>query len=158
LLKCLEEWCEYINNTAFAFMAITGDSFCQSALNGFLLNVKHGVKFATANFLAQMFILLGKIGVTVINCFSLYLIMKYITKDTDEVSSITGPVSIVALASYMTASIFLGLFDESVLAMLNCLCVDIDLNGDPLFGPPTFHEKVEQMSNIKSQKVGDNYG
>jgi len=37
MLKCLEEIMEYINKAAFAYMAISGKSFCSSALNGLLL-------------------------------------------------------------------------------------------------------------------------
>jgi hypothetical protein len=87
-----------------------------------------------------MFILVGKISIVVINCFSLYGIMKYVTKDTEEVSSIAAPVILVGATTYVAASIFLGLFDEAVLAMMNCLAIDTDLNCEPKFGPPTFHD------------------
>jgi choline transporter-like protein 2/4/5 len=159
LLKCLEEICDYINKTAYAFMAISGESFCSSAYNGFLLNMKHGMKFYWANMLANIFIFLGKVAITVINCVSLYMIMKYVTKDIQEVSSIWGPIAVVAIETYMAASIFLGLFDESVLALLHCLCVDIDLNGEAKFGPPTFHDSLGKVEGAqdKSKVSADDY-
>jgi len=36
-LKCLEEVMEYINKAAYAYMAISGQNFCKSALDGLLL-------------------------------------------------------------------------------------------------------------------------
>jgi len=45
ILKCIEDICDYINKAAFAYMAVTGDSFCTSAWSGALLNLKHLVKF-----------------------------------------------------------------------------------------------------------------
>ena len=84
----------------------------------------HGLEFAWANFIADLFILLGKVGITTINCFSCYMIMKYVTKDLDEVTSVTGPLFVVAVVTYISANIFLGLFDEAVIALLNCLCID----------------------------------
>ena len=36
-LKCIETVLDYLNKSAFAYMAVTGDSFCTSAWNGFLL-------------------------------------------------------------------------------------------------------------------------
>lgn len=72
LLKCLEEIMEYINKAAYAFMAISGESFCQSALHGLLLQLNYGAAFAFANLLAALFILLGKIGLTVVNCVIVY--------------------------------------------------------------------------------------
>lgn len=153
LLKCLEEIIEYITKAAFAFQAIAGQSFITSAKNGILLNLKHGASFMFANYLANIFVFLGKIGLTCLNVFCCYMIMKYGTKDLDEVSSPWAPLMMVALTTYVTVNIFLGLFDESVMAMMTCLCADKDLNGggDPTWGPPTFHDKVNVFADDSKQ-------
>ena len=143
MLKCLEKICDYINKAAYAYMAVSGDSFCTSAWNGFLLNMKHCLKFSWANFLANGFIFIGKVGITVLNCFSCYFIMKFITKDLGELSSIAGPITVVALVTFISTNIFLGIFDEAVLALMTCLAIDTDLNGEPKFGPPTFHDSLQ---------------
>lgn len=145
MLKCIEKICDYINQAAYAYMAVSGDSFCTSAWNGFLLNMKHGLKFAWANFLAGAFIVLGKIGLVFLNCFSCYMIMKHVTKDLDEISSIAAPLFVVAVVTYMSASLFLGMFDEAVLALMTCLAIDVDLNGSPKYGPPTFHDSLDSF-------------
>jgi hypothetical protein len=156
ILRCIEKICDYLNSAAFAYMAISGDSFCSSAWNGFLLNVKHLMKFAFANMIAKVFILLGKIGILVANLFSLYGIMKYITEDTEEVSSLLGPMVLVAVVTYFTASIFLGLFDTAVMALMTCLAVDLDVHGEPKWGPPTFHEGVQLVQDAdKNTKDGN---
>lgn len=67
---------EYINKAAYAFMAISGSNFCSSALDGLLLQFKHGIKFVFANILASGFIMLGKLGLTVLNCFITWFYMK----------------------------------------------------------------------------------
>lgn len=152
ILKCLEKICDYMNDAAFAYMAVSGESFCTSAWNGFLLNVKHMLKFTFANMIAKVFILLGKIAITVGNVFSLLWIMKNVTKDTEEVSSILAPVVVVGVVSFITASIFLGLFDTAVMALLTCLAIDIDMNGEPKFGPPTFHDSMGKIDS-KDAKV-----
>lgn len=74
-LKCLEKICDYINKAAFAYMAVTGDGFCFSAWNGFLLHVKHLAKFSFANWLAGVFIFLGKLAIVIGNCFFCYFLM-----------------------------------------------------------------------------------
>jgi len=48
-LKCIEELVEYLNKVAYAYMAITGDKYCTSAWNGFLINLKHLCQFYLAN-------------------------------------------------------------------------------------------------------------
>ena len=147
VLACIEKICDYINSAAFAYMAVSGDNFCSSAWNGFLLNIKHLMKFSFANLIAKIFILLGKVSITVANCFSLYFLMSdAVFGDAQEVSSHLGPIAVIALTTYITASIFLGLFDTVVMALMTCLAIDMDLHsGTPAFGPPTFHDSVTKI-------------
>jgi hypothetical protein len=150
ILECIEKICDYINTAAYCYIAVVGGSFCTGAWEAFLLNVKHLLKFAFSKFLANVFIFLGKVALTVANCFSLIFIMKYITKDMDEISSIWGPVSVVAIISFLTASIFLGLFDTAVMSMMTCLAIDMDNhNGTPAKGPKTFHDGLSNEENIQ---------
>jgi hypothetical protein len=127
VLKCIEKICDYINVAGYCYMAVSGDAFCSSAWSAFLLNVKHMAKFGFANMIAKVFIFLGKAALTVGNCFSLIFIMKNFTDDIDEVSSVFGPVLAVAVVSYITASMILGMFDTAVMALMTCLAIDIDL-------------------------------
>ena len=152
LLRCLEKICDYINKSAYAYMAVSGDSFCSSAWNGFLLNIKHTMQFGWANFLASMFIFIGKISIVVLNVFSCYMIMKYVTKDLGEISSPASPLLVVGAVTYIAASIFLGLFDEAVLAMMTCLAIDTDLNDHPKFGPPTFHDSLDGFHSEEKEE------
>lgn len=99
--------------------------------------------------IAWVFIFLGKVGITAANVFSLFFIMKNITKDMDEVSSVIGPAVVVGFVTYLTASLFLGLFDTAVMAMLTSLSFDINKNGNPKYGPPTFHDKMDKMDSKK---------
>ena len=158
MLKCLEEICDYINRAAYAYIAVSGGSFCESAYNGMLLNLKHGLAFAWANMLAKAFVFLGKAGIVALNCFSCYGIMKYVTKDlTEDNVDPTIPLTVVAIATFIVVNIFLGLFDETVAALLTCVCIDRDLHGAVLkFGPPTFHNTLGKLENVGAKKpVGD---
>lgn len=157
-LKCIEKIVDYINEAAFAYIAVTGDAFCEGAWNGFILNVKHMLKFSFANMIAKVFIFLGIIGITVVNCLSLLFIMKHVTHDMEQVHSVWGPVIVVGIVSFITASLFLGLFETTVMAMMTSLAVDMDLhNGTPAFGPPTFHDAVGKVGERDDKKVSDDY-
>lgn len=142
-LACLEKCTDYINTAGYAYMAVSGDKFCTSAWNGFLLNLKHAAKFGFAKFLAALFIMIVKLAVVILNCLTLYFIMAKVTKDTEELDSLVAPFVFVGVVTYMATSIFFGLFDEAVLALMTCLCIDSDLNGKPKFGPPTFHDDLK---------------
>jgi len=146
VLSCIEKICDYINQAAFAYIAVTGDGFCEGAWKGFLLNVKHMLDFTFANYIAKIFILLGKVALTVVNTFMLVFIMKQCTGVADELHSIWGPVAVSALISYITASLFLGIFENAVLALMTCLAVDMDLHdGHPKYGPAPFHDAIEKV-------------
>ena len=153
VLACIEKICDYINESAYAYMAVTGENFCSSAWNGFLLNIKHMLKFSFANMIAKVFVLLGKVAITAGNMFSLYEVMKY-RNDVEEVSSLLAPMVLVGAVTFMTASIFLGLFDTAVMALMTCLAIDMDMNdGSPKFGPPTFHDGMKKIEESTGEKV-----
>merc|ERR1719230_2306642 len=100
---CLESLIEYLNTTAYAFMAISGDPYCKSAWNGFLLNLKHLVKFYFADTLAGMFVFIGILTIVGLNGGSCYLIMKYGTKNSDQLTSVWVPMIIIMVATLVIA-------------------------------------------------------
>lgn len=151
ILNCIERICDYLNEAAFCYMAVTGNSFLSSAWNGFLLNLKHGLKFVFANMIAKVFIFIGKIGIVVGNCFTMYFLMKF-RGDLEEVSSIWGPIILVGFVTYVCAGLFLSLFEEAVMALCTCVCFDMDMNGgEATFGPATFHDDY-----LKAAEKGTN--
>merc|ERR1711998_106279 len=108
-----------------------------------------GLEFAWANTLAGLFILMGKIFIVILNCFTLFFLMKQ-RGDLEEIKSLAGPLLIVSISSYATANLFLGMMDEAVIALLTCLCIDRGINdGDAKRGPPTFHDSIEKMPSAK---------
>jgi choline transporter-like protein 2/4/5 len=160
ILACIEKICDYINESAYAYQAVSGENFCKSAWNGFLLQVKHMAKFAFANLIAKVFIFLGKVGVTAGNMVSCYYVMKHYgnmnPSGEDHVEVIYYPIVFVGVVTFLTASIFLNMFDTAVLSLLTCLAIDIDNNGTPAFGPPTFHDKKDKIEG--AGKDVDTYG
>jgi len=156
LARCMEDMIEYLTKLSYAFMSVSGQSYCTSAWNGFLINLKHCVKFYFANQLAAMFVFIGSMMIISLNCGALYLTMNYIIKDASRVDSLLGPMISVAFITMITCVIFLGLFDEAVLATIHCMAIDMDLNeGKPEFGPPSFHAKINDIFNDDMDKVVD---
>ena len=154
LIRCFESLVEYINTLAYAYMAVSGDSYCTSAWHGFLLNLKHNAKYNFAVVLANMFVFLGKIFITCLNCATFYLVCRYGYKNIDQVNSIWKPVAMIGISTFVISHIFLSLFDEATLATLHCLAIDMDLhNGKPKYGPPSFHAKIERIYEDNQHKT-----
>jgi hypothetical protein len=76
ILLCIEKICDYLNESAFAYQAVTGENFCSSAWKMFLLQLKHMAKFSFANLIAKVFIFVGKIAITGANTISCYTLIK----------------------------------------------------------------------------------
>jgi hypothetical protein len=144
-VSCLESLIEYLNATAYAFMSISGDPYCKSAWNGFLLNLKHLVKFYFATTLAGMIVLMGVLAVLGLNCGSCYLILEYGTKNADQLSSVWVPMVFILITTFITAELFLGFFKHALRATLMSFAVDLELNGKIQFGSPSFHERMTEV-------------
>lgn len=129
ILKCFEKFCDYINTNAFAYMAVTGDNYCMSAYNGFLLLLKNATAFGAAAFFAKSLIFLGKFGVTVLNCFTLLGLMN--AMNVESVST-KGPMLVVAILTWVSCEIWLSIFDQAISGIMMSYAVDSDLNkGEP---------------------------
>jgi hypothetical protein len=142
-MGCIENMVEYINLNAYAYMAVSGDAYCKSAWNGFMMNLKHLVKFYFADTLAGMFVFMGILAIVGLNAGSCYLIMTYGFKNSHLLSSIWVPLILIMVASFIIAELFIGFFSVAVRATLMSLAIDLELNGSPKFGTPSFHEKME---------------
>ena len=145
LVRLLEDIVQYMNKVALAYMAITGESYCKSAWNGFLLNLKHLGKFYYAQMLGRYFMLIGFLAIMAINSGVFYLILKssgvYYQMNSIAVSMIAN----VFMTMFITR-LFLGMFDDAVLGMLMSLGVDTDIHGGECqHGPPGFHRKLEKI-------------
>lgn len=125
-------------------MAVTGESFCNSAWNGFILNLKHCVKFYFARNLAYWFIFMGYIFILVLQGITFALIAPALSIHDGIWTGV-----IVFLMSIFVCGVFLGLFDEAVAGTLQCMAIDAELNSGLTstysYGPPTFHQKMNEV-------------
>jgi len=119
-------------------MAITGESFCVSAYNGFFLNLKNAAAFGAAKFFATSLIFLGKLAITLLNVYTCYLLVGSML----EASDFVAPCVVVGILTWFTTEIWLTIFDQAILGIMTAYAVDYDLNnGEPIRGPETFGNK-----------------
>jgi len=152
-MSCLERIIEHLSKLAYAYMTISGESFCTSAWHGFLLNLKHLAKFIFALKLASLFVFMGIITITCCNTAVGYVLTIYAIKDGKDVSNIVPSLIIFAVISFIEAILFLGHFDDAVMATLICFGVDVDLNGQPICGPADYHKKLAHVYRNHEQHL-----
>ena len=64
-LDCFDRFMRYLNRNAFIYMALSGESFCSSALNAFILILKNAAKFSFVEGIADMFMFLAKFFIAI---------------------------------------------------------------------------------------------
>lgn len=147
-LRCMEGAIEALNVLAFANMAISGDTYCKSAWNGFMLNLKHLGKFYLAESIGGFLIGITKFLILCVCMTFSLLILILPNKDTLDVYDwyaigLIGLINFILVATFN--SLFLGLFDEVIICTLQSVCIDIDLNGQPTKGSESFRATFEQF-------------
>lgn len=76
-MRCIEDYINYLNILAYANMAISGDKYCTSAWNGFILNLRHIGKFYLAQMIGGFLVFIGIILISLLSTGVFYLmIMK----------------------------------------------------------------------------------
>jgi hypothetical protein len=140
ILRCIEKICDYINKAALAYMAINGDSFCTSAYDGMLLNLKHVALFGTAHFFASTLIFLGKAAITVLNVFTCWFMIPAVM---GEGANRDAPCVVVGILTWFTTEVWLTVFDQACLGIMTSYAIDADINnGKPCRGPSTFNNEI----------------
>ena len=99
---------------------------------------------------------MGVVFITAFNTLVFYGLCK--VGETSGANPIV-PIITVAILSFLLCCITLGLFDDAIRATLMCFAIDMDLNnGSPQYGPPTFHEKLEEIMDEKFVRNINNGG
>lgn len=141
--NCLAQCCirliDFVSTQGYAYMAVSGDPFCSSCESGFLLWLKHCGSFMLTHFFAGFFVFLGKMAVVFLNGISIYIFLKHVTGDLDELSALAGgPWIVMIMITFIFVSLFLGIFEQIVQSLMMCYAIDTDINGEALNGPPAF--------------------
>jgi solute carrier family 44 protein 1 (choline transporter-like protein)/choline transporter-like protein 2/4/5 len=156
LISCIESAIEWLNTCAYCMTAITGDTYCHGAWGGFMLYLKHLVKFYFATYVASGFILLGMIGVVAANCGFCWVLMSIVFKTDVHMTSVWGPIATIGVVTFVIVCVFLGSFDDAVLATLMSLAVDLEINKEVKGGSKSFHAKLDAISKSLGEDLSMN--
>lgn len=145
----------HLSDEVFAYIAVSGDNFCSSSSENYVLQNKHQKQFDFTNKIAKIFIFLGKLAICFLNVWLTRVTMRA-AGVFDELAAPTIISIFVGILCYTNASMFLCVFDAAVIGMMANAAIDMDLHdGVPFRGPPTFHEKIKK---IKEQTELDEDG
>lgn len=153
LLSCIEDILNYLDHLALAYMSVTGESFCESAFSGFMLNLKYLWEFYFSRKIAHGIVGLGSLAISLLSVGFMAIILW----STGKFSAMTTtwlPLLICFIFALIISSLFMRTISHGVDAALMCMAVDMDLNGEkPAFGPPDFHKALEEYFGESDNKV-----
>jgi len=118
-LDCFDRFMRFLCTNAYIYMAISGESFCKSALHAFLLVLKNKAKFTFVNGIEGIFMFLAKFCISVFTTlFGWFLIEVWINKTPGQEVSAFIPSLFIFLFAYIVAAIFIGIFEVSANTIL----------------------------------------
>jgi len=80
-LSCFERFVRYINRNAYIYCALTGEGFCSSAINSFVLILKNSAKFGFVEGIATCFMFIAKFFIAIMTTLASFFIMKAMDND-----------------------------------------------------------------------------
>ena len=124
----------HLSDEVFAYIAVSGDNFCSSASDNYVLQNKHQKQFNFTNKIAKVFIFLGKLAICFLNVWLTRITMKA-AGCYDELAAPIIMTIFVGILSFTNASMFLCVFDAAVIGMMSCAAIDMKvlMNGVLVF-------------------------
>lgn len=126
-LSCFERFLRFLNKNAYIVMAAKGTNFCTSARNAFNLLLANVLRVAAVNGIGGFVMFLGKIFITMFSVGISMLILR--VTDDAESFSISAPLVVIAIGSYIVCSAFLSIHDVAVDTILMDFLLDLDMNN-----------------------------
>lgn len=156
-IVCLERFIKFIDKNAYIQIALTGNSFCVSAKNGFILIIENAARFAALGSLGEIFTFLGKVFITVISSFFGYLIITKYPWYQDYIENPIPPTVIFVIISYLVAGVFMGIYDMTCDTILQAFLVDEKRNAgrDTSYAPAPMKKFMKKhRSDVDKQCCG----
>lgn len=146
-LDCFHRFVKFLNDNAYIQIALTGENFCTSAMQAFVLALKNAATFVITNGVGTLLHLLGKACICIGNVFLGYLIIHY-SPEFDELDSPIAPLVVVMVMSFLMANVFMEVYGVTSLAVLQCLYTDVDICNQNKEDPMNNGNRPEEMEDI----------
>jgi len=126
-LDCFHRFVKFINSNAYIQIALTGESFCTSAMAAFVLALKNLATFTITNGIGGLIFFLGKMTISMINTLIGYLLITNIESFKEDIDNPLPVLVVIFVISLSMSSVFMNLYDTTSLTVLQCLYADIDI-------------------------------
>jgi len=123
ILWCLDKCVKFITKNAYIQICLHNSAFCTAAWDSFCLVIRHVGRFSSATMIGTIMMVLGKGTIMSFSSALTFILIKY---QYPEVTQPLVGACIVAMVSYLVASLFLSIFSFSCTALLHCFIMAED--------------------------------
>jgi hypothetical protein len=150
---CVDCCIRFISDNAYIQTAMKGTSFCTSALASFYLMVRNPATWAALSTISYIMFFLGKGCIMALSAWLTYILTQYVLPNIGQP---LVPAIVIALWAYLVSSLFLGIFDFSAMAILQCFCVNYEIGGTT-FTPAALVDFIDEIEENEANKEGATY-
>ena len=123
-LNCFDRFIKFCNRNAYIQIALSGQSFCRAAQEGFMLTMNNPLRFGVVNGISALYIFFGKLVTAAGSTLVGYLIIQYSSTYKGQVYSPIVPLFLIFLFSYGISAIFLSVYAYTADTILACFCIN----------------------------------
>lgn len=149
---CLERFLRFINRNAYIMCAIHGKNFCTSAGDAFNLLMRNAVRVVVLDKVTDFLFFVGKLVIT--GCMvagSYYLFVK--TSKIEFHYNGATPLVVIAIGSYIIASIFFGVYSMAVDTLFLCFLEDCERNDGSSEKPYYMSKNLMKILGKRNMKT-----
>jgi choline transporter-like protein 2/4/5 len=128
----LERILKFINKNAYIQCAIFGTPFVESGRQACCLIVRHAARVGSLSYISWAVFLMGKLLISILTTVAAYYTLVEYESQVLEAAlySNGGPIFLIFCISFFMATMFMGVFDTSILTVLHCFAADEEMFQD----------------------------
>eukprot|EP00823_Brevimastigomonas_motovehiculus_P006890 TRINITY_DN5911_c0_g1_i1.p1 TRINITY_DN5911_c0_g1~~TRINITY_DN5911_c0_g1_i1.p1 ORF type:complete len:660 (+),score=170.59 TRINITY_DN5911_c0_g1_i1:68-2047(+) len=158
-LRCAECCMDKVSKNALIWTAIWGHSFIPACCSSFKLIFDNLRLIAAVTAISGYLLFLGKLFICFIVtgiCGIIFLKVNYFE---DNMSSVVMPLVVIFILAYLIGTMFMGLLDMVIDAILLCYLSDMKSSGgQPTFAPDQLkHHLDDPKIKAKNNAIADRY-
>eukprot|EP01017_Pseudomicrothorax_dubius_P020155 TRINITY_DN22089_c0_g1_i1.p1 TRINITY_DN22089_c0_g1~~TRINITY_DN22089_c0_g1_i1.p1 ORF type:complete len:229 (-),score=80.58 TRINITY_DN22089_c0_g1_i1:16-660(-) len=143
LLKCIESLFKFLGKHAMIQIALTGKNFCDAAVDGFWLIFRFAFLFNMVENLKGIFLFLAQLFIAIIPIVLGFAWSIFAVNPEHEIPTFT--IIAIFIISISIGGSFMAVWSAGADAILNCFCVDEEVNNGAKFCPKILFDEAEKV-------------
>jgi len=152
-INCVDCCIRYMTDNAIIQTALRSTNFCTSMVESFWMMVRNPGAFSVLNYISWMLMLLGKGSIVATSGYVTYLLCQYALP---EVQNPLVPAIFIGIWAYLVSSLYLGIFEFSSMAILQCFIFNEEIGGKD-YTPDALRPFIQQLDEDEHKADPDNY-